>query len=58
MELPRTGAADYLKSADARIEAILKVIREGERFLVCSQPGPHGGAVGGALAMHAAGADG
>jgi hypothetical protein len=39
MELPRTGAADsanHLKSGDARTEAILKVAREGERFLVCS----------------------
>jgi hypothetical protein len=44
MELLRTGAADsanHPKSADARIEAILKVVWEGERFLVCSHPEPH-----------------
>ena len=54
MELPRTGAADsanHLKSADARTEAILKVVREGERLLACSHPGPHGAAVGSALAI-------
>ena len=45
MELLRTGAADsanHPKSADARTVAILKVVREDERFLVCSHPGPHG----------------
>ena len=54
MELPPTGTADsanHLKSADARIEAILKVMREGERFLVCSHSGPDGDAVGSMLAM-------
>jgi hypothetical protein len=54
MELLRTGAADsanHPKSADARTEAILKVVWEGERFLVCSHPEPHEAAVGSALAI-------
>ena len=38
-------------SAEARIAAILKVMREGERFLVCSHSGPDGDAVGSMLAM-------
>ena len=33
------------------IEGILKVIREGERFLVCSHSRPDGDAVGSVLAM-------
>jgi bifunctional oligoribonuclease and PAP phosphatase NrnA len=54
MELPRTGAVDsdnHPESADAKIQAILKVMREGERFLVCSHSGPDGDAVGSILAM-------
>ena len=33
------------------IESILKVLREGERFLVCSHSRPDGDAVGSVLAM-------
>jgi bifunctional oligoribonuclease and PAP phosphatase NrnA len=54
MELPRSGAADsdnHQESANAKTEAILKVIRKGERFLVCSHSGPDGDAVGSMLAM-------
>lgn len=38
-------------SSTAAIEAVLKVIREGERFLVCSHSRPDGDAVGSVLAM-------
>jgi bifunctional oligoribonuclease and PAP phosphatase NrnA len=54
MELPGSGTADsYSSAADAaeRIAAILKVIGEGERFLVCSHAGPDGDAVGSMIAM-------
>jgi len=53
-KLQRTGASaseNGLKSADAKVEAILAVIKEGERFLVCSHAGPDGDAVGSMLAM-------
>jgi phosphoesterase RecJ-like protein len=53
MDLPRTGAngREKLKTADDPVASILKVIREGERFLVCSHAGPDGDAVGSMLAM-------
>ena len=54
MKLHRTGASaseNGLRSADAKVEAILAVIKEGERFLVCSHAGPDGDAVGSMLAM-------
>jgi len=40
-----------MQNAKARIAAILKVITEGKRFLVCSHAGPDGDAVGSMLAM-------
>jgi bifunctional oligoribonuclease and PAP phosphatase NrnA len=45
--------ATTIPAADttAAIEAVLKVIREGERFLVCSHSRPDGDAVGSVLAM-------
>jgi bifunctional oligoribonuclease and PAP phosphatase NrnA len=53
MDLPRTSAngTDPGKTAHDSIAAILKVIREGERFLVCSHSRPDGDAVGSMLAM-------
>ena len=45
-----SGAAAGYVSAD-RIEAILDVLRRGERFLVCSHMRPDGDAVGSMLAM-------
>ncbi len=53
MDLPRTGANGHekLKTAVDPITCILNVIREGERFLVCSHAGPDGDAVGSMLAM-------
>ena len=56
MNLPRAWAraedADNRdESAAARMAAILKVMREGERFLVCSHSGPDGDAVGSMLAV-------
>lgn len=50
----RAGTSEsdgYSGDADARIAAILKVIQDGERFLVCSHAGPDGDAVGSMLAM-------
>ena len=49
MKLTRAEAAD--SEAHSEIAAILNVIREGERFLVCSHAGPDGDAVGSMLAM-------
>lgn len=53
MDLPRTGANGHekLKTAVDPIASVLDVIREGERFLVCSHAGPDGDAVGSMLAM-------
>ncbi|MGC1422920.1 MAG: bifunctional oligoribonuclease/PAP phosphatase NrnA [Terracidiphilus sp.] len=53
MDLPRTSAngTGPGKTAHDSIAAILKVIREGERFLVCSHSRPDGDAVGSMLAM-------
>jgi bifunctional oligoribonuclease and PAP phosphatase NrnA len=54
MGLPGNGTAgsySHTGDAGARIAAILKVIAEGERFLVCSHAGPDGDAVGSMLAM-------
>ena len=53
MELPRTRPAGNGRraNADKSIAAILKVIRRGERFLVCSHSRPDGDAVGSVLAM-------
>lgn len=53
MDLTRAKAADsdgHKQDATARIAAILNVIKEGERFLVCSHAGPDGDAVGSMLA--------
>jgi phosphoesterase RecJ-like protein len=53
MDLPRTSAngSDILKTAVDPIARIVKVIREGERFLVCSHSRPDGDAVGSVLAL-------
>lgn len=53
MDLPRTSAngSDTRKAATDPVANILKVIREGERFLVCSHSRPDGDAVGSVLAM-------
>jgi bifunctional oligoribonuclease and PAP phosphatase NrnA len=53
MDLPRTSAngSDARGTADHSIGEILRVIREGERFLVCSHARPDGDAVGSMLAM-------
>lgn len=51
MKLSGESADGQRESADVRIAAILKVIQEGERFLVCSHAGPDGDAVGSMLAM-------
>ena len=44
------AAIEHTSSAEA-IAAVLKAIREGERFLVCSHSRPDGDAVGSVLAM-------
>jgi phosphoesterase RecJ-like protein len=54
MGVARAAAADSVDhrgTAEARIAAILEVIRRGERFLVCSHSRPDGDAVGSMLAM-------
>jgi bifunctional oligoribonuclease and PAP phosphatase NrnA len=53
MDRPRTSAngMDTRKARNDSIAEILKVIREGERFLVCSHSRPDGDAVGSMLAM-------
>ena len=54
MKLARAQVADSDSlpgDADSKIAAILKVIEDGERFLVCSHAGPDGDAVGSMLAM-------
>jgi len=54
MDVPRARAVDsgdHHVNAQSRIAAILEVLREGERFLVCSHAGPDGDAVGSTLAM-------
>jgi len=53
MDLPRTSAnsSNTRKVPDDPIADILKAIREGERFLVCSHSRPDGDAVGSMLAM-------
>jgi bifunctional oligoribonuclease and PAP phosphatase NrnA len=52
MDDSRPFAVDPSVSAEADpLQAILKVIREGERFLVCSHSRPDGDAVGSVLAM-------
>lgn len=53
MDLPRTSAnsSNTRKATDESIADILKAIREGERFLVCSHSRPDGDAVGSMLAM-------
>jgi bifunctional oligoribonuclease and PAP phosphatase NrnA len=48
---PILAAPSIASSSANSIEAILKVIREGERFLVCSHSRPDGDAVGSVLAM-------
>ncbi len=53
MNLPlsvRAGSTNLESAADS-IRAILQIIREGERFLVCSHSRPDGDAVGSMLAM-------
>jgi phosphoesterase RecJ-like protein len=52
MDLPLTAQPDSTtNSATDPVQAILQVIREGERFLVCSHSRPDGDAVGSMLAM-------
>jgi phosphoesterase RecJ-like protein len=53
MDLPRTSAngLEAHEAAGEPIGDILKLIGEGERFLVCSHSGPDGDAVGSMLAM-------
>src|ERR1700755_327447 len=53
MDLPRTCASgsDTQTAVEHTIVDILRVIREGERFLVCSHSRPDGDAVGSMLAM-------
>jgi bifunctional oligoribonuclease and PAP phosphatase NrnA len=53
MNLPRAIAApdSTLESLADPVAAIVKVLREGERFLVCSHTRPDGDAVGSILAM-------
>ena len=53
MDLPRTSAngLEVHEAAGEPIGDILKLIGEGERFLVCSHSGPDGDAVGSMLAM-------
>ena len=53
MGLPQSSANGHekLKAAVDPIASILNVIRERERFLVCSHAGPDGDAVGSMLAM-------
>ena len=53
MDLPRTSAngTDTRTADEHSIADILRVIREGERFLVCSHSQPDGDAVGSMLAM-------
>lgn len=51
MDEPRTTAAFTPVAPDDPIEAILQVLRSGERFLVCSHSRPDGDAVGSILAM-------
>lgn len=53
MDLPRSrmAGADERGSGVESVAAILKVIREGERFLVCSHAEPDGDAAGSVLAM-------
>src|SRR5476649_1321416 len=46
-----TQGAGITAPEAAQIEAILEVLREGERFLVCSHSRPDGDAVGSMLAM-------
>ena len=52
MDDPRSAVAPTLANSAANpIEDILQLIREGERFLVCSHSRPDGDAVGSVLAM-------
>src|ERR1700758_5570008 len=53
MDLPRTSASgsDTQTAVEHTIVDILRVMREGERFLVCSHSRPDGDAVGSVLAM-------
>ncbi len=49
--VPTMAQSTLAESAANPVEAILRVIREGERFLVCSHSRPDGDAVGSVLAM-------
>ncbi len=51
MEQPRAIAAVTSAATADPVEAILQVLRSGERFLVCSHSRPDGDAVGSILAM-------
>ena len=52
MDLPGTTAPDAASALMSDpLQAIVKVLREGERFLVCSHSRPDGDAVGSILAM-------
>src|SRR5579863_3931638 len=48
---PTVTASSETPDTQNPIAAILRVIREGERFLVCSHSRPDGDAVGSVLAM-------
>jgi len=45
------GNTPFVDAQSTEVEAILRVLREGERFLVCSHSRPDGDAVGSMLAM-------
>ena len=52
MDDPRTGSSAAIHETPAHpVEAILQVLRSGERFLICSHSRPDGDAVGSVLAM-------
>ncbi|MDE3062695.1 MAG: DHH family phosphoesterase, partial [Acidobacteriota bacterium] len=53
MRVPKSvnGPTQRAETGPEQVEAILRVLREGERFLVCSHSRPDGDAVGSMLAM-------
>src|SRR6476660_6150955 len=52
MELPGSAATGEASAPGSDpVQAIVKILREGERFLVCSHSRPDGDAVGSVLAM-------
>src|SRR5579871_6486878 len=50
-QIEPSAAPNQQHAASDPIEAILEVLRKGERFLVCSHSRPDGDAVGSVLAM-------